>query len=237
MRELFQLAFLALVASTFTGCFDGRPVSRLDSGPVVPPPTDSGPITLTDSGPGCAPESTASACTDFADNDCDGQIDCNDISCCSAVSCATGTLCGNMGVDAGRDAGRDAGPTSCPGVSFPSTLPAACLPRCSSSTLSAWGACPSGDSVCVEEAFDRDTTPTVTTTVSGEARVLDCFGCVAYQQNTCAYTSCTDEYIAYAECGGTATLCPSEAAAFEACLDASTAFSDCASREVGRCFP
>lgn len=235
MRVLFQLAFLALLTSTFTGCFDGRPVSRLDSGPVLPPPTDSGPITLTDSGPGCAPESTASACTDFADNDCDGQIDCNDISCCSAVTCATGTLCGNMRVDAGVDAGRDAGPTSCPSTTFPNPLSSSCLPRCSAATESAALSCTTGE--CVGAAYDADTTPSVSAVISGTTVALNCRLCTAYQQQVCMYNACPTEFAAWAECDPDFTDCTSQLDDLDLCLDASSTFRTCFDREWGRCFP
>jgi len=241
MRAFFQLAFLALLASTFAGCFDNRPISRVDSGPVVvpmdggtDPGRDTGPIILQDSGPGCVPESSASACTDFADNDCDGQIDCNDISCCSLVSCATGTLCGNMRVDAGVDSG----PTSCPGVTFPSTLSSGCLPRCSSSTLTTANACPDAD--CFWTTLDADPTPSVNTTLNGMARVIDCSSCVSYQYTTCMYDYCPSQYTTWASCLGMTSDpadCDVEATALDSCLDASAGYGDCAGTEGRRCFP
>jgi hypothetical protein len=238
MRALFQLAFLALLASTFTGCFDNRPISRVDSGPVVVP-MDGGPIVLQDSGPGCVPESSASACTDFADNDCDGQIDCNDISCCSSVSCATGTLCGNMRVDAGVDAG----PGTCGTVTYLDPLHAGCMPRCSASTGAVAESCTT--SQCLADAVNADTTPGRTITLRApdgsttQMVTFTCGTCVAYQQETCMYDSCPSEYATWASCDETtdADACDGEITTLNSCLSASAGYETCFFAEVFRCFP
>ena len=241
MRAFFQLAFLALLASTFTGCFDNRPLSRVDSGPVIvpmdggtDPRRDGGPIILQDSGPGCVPESSASACTDFADNDCDGQSDCNDISCCSVVSCATGTLCGNMRVDAG---------TSCGTTGYFEPVPSSCLPRCSSGTLTAIDAC--ADYTCAAAALDRDTTPSVTMTLRNSAGTamntidLDCRFCWDYQDWTCWIDYCPDEFVPWYDCAaGGSGACDTEIADLQACLDTNTtAVQSCRNSRIPSCFP
>lgn len=244
MRALFQLAFTVLLATSVAGCFDNRPIPRVDSGPVqrdsgvTVPGVDSGPIILQDSGPGCVPESSASTCSDLVDNDCDGQIDCNDIGCCSFVSCATGTLCGNM-----RDAGVDSGTGTCGTVTYLDPLHAGCVPRCSASTRSVFESCSTPQ--CRIDAARADTTPSRSITLraaDGSATdtvAFTCAACVGYQQETCVYDYCPSQYVTWVNCDETTDpdACEGELTAVNDCLGASSGYTTCYNTEVFRCFP
>ncbi|MBZ0122012.1 MAG: hypothetical protein K8H88_33770, partial [Sandaracinaceae bacterium] len=144
------------------------------------------------------PESSAQACGDFRDNDCDLQIDCNDVGCCPFIFCDPGTLCGNMARDAGPPP-RDSGPAVCGGVEFlDDVLPPACLPRCRASTFTALEACTTA--ACVDSTLEGDLTPSVQYDLNGMVRELDCAECFGWQLGSCRAQNCPTEYVAYVEC-------------------------------------
>lgn len=84
--------------------------------------TDSGTGPRPDGGGG--PENTVAACSDGADNDGDGHVDCNDFDCCDVRTCDATTSCGRR-----PDGGMNG--MACEGPSEPENTLEACSDGCS----------------------------------------------------------------------------------------------------------
>ncbi len=244
MRAYVRTALLFSMLVSVAGCVDNRGRSNRDGGGEDCPPgtvclMDSGmhptDPSLPDSGTGsdCEPEASASACGDFLDNDCDGQIDCNDSSCCGFVTCARGTLCGDMGSS-----------DECGSFIYPEPVPSTCLPRCSAATWNAASSC--ADSTCFYATLDSDTTPPATPellrqdgTSTGTTVAIDCSECALLQAHSCMYDSCPSEFVTWVNCDRDvdADGCSGETDILQGCLDVSSTYGPCTDREVLRCFP
>lgn len=129
----------------------------------------------------------------------------------------------------------DAGGGVCGSVAgatgFPQ-LPASCGMRCLQSSLQTAQMCPEGDTDCFVAALEADPTPAASLDVGGGmTQQIDCIGCFNWQATSCVAESCPTEFNAWADCLGTAadpdTECADEDAAINACIDASTTFSNC----------
>lgn len=138
------------------------------------------------------------------------------------------------GSDAGGGGGSDAGGGG--GCEIPAdlgALPAACLPRCSASTLTAFMACTTA--ACQQTAAMADTTPPIT--VGGSA--FTCANCVNYGNNSCYAASCPTEFDAYLTCSAMmGATCTAEVSAVNACVMAHmTVVQTCVNERVTACFP
>jgi hypothetical protein len=145
--------------------------------------------------------------------------------------------------------GRDTPATATCGTvgagGFP-PLPAGCMPRCSTATLTAYNACPmdASGNMCRQAALDADTTATATVDIGmGMTQVIDCTGCTNWQINSCIYDSCTAEFTAYAMCAAMGTpetaemRCPTEVTALNGCIMTNLmALQTCAGMRGSMCF-
>ena len=126
-------------------------------------------------------------------------------------------------------------------------LTAACLPRCSAATATAYRACTTQS--CRNAAVAGDSTSGVDYYV-GTVHVtspLDCGGCVAYQEMHCFSEVCpseVDNYVDQCIAGGTASSCDAAIGAIDACLASLTTAEEavvdaCYASQAGPegCFP
>ncbi len=158
----------------------------------------------------------------------------------------TSTDAGGGGGDAGGGGGDAGGPRDAGGggtdaggggaCEIPadlSDLPAACLPRCSSATLTAFGACTTA--ACQQMAAMADTTPSIT--VGGMP--FACVNCVNYGNNSCYNASCPTEFMAYLTCAAMMGAdCSAQTTAVNMCVMAHmAAVQMCVNTRVSACFP
>lgn len=142
-------------------------------------------------------------------------------------------------MDSGPPPSRDAGPPpptpgACRIVDF-TQLPVACLPRCSSATDAAIGACEDGD--CFTAAIQADTTPPTTLTLpDGTTASLNCEGCVGQQVQSCWFELCPTEFQNFFACRDAGGTCTVEGDALDACR-AGTAVINCENTRLAGCFP
>ncbi len=164
-------------------------------------------------------------------------------------------------MDSGPTTMRDSGPprrdtgamaTSCGpwgGLTATSVeaVPASCLPRCSSATLTAVNACMDG--TCLNSALMADTTPSISMSFEGAMGTttldLDCGTCFDLQRFHCFSQVCPAEATPVLVCDSTmdADMCMGEVTALQTCLDGIATGSaqemtlqTCFNDEVGACF-
>ncbi len=119
-------------------------------------------------------------------------------------------------------------------------LPAACLPRCSSATVTCIMGC--ADGACQRACVDADTTAGTTLNASGESIPLDCSGCWDWGIQHCVFVSCPSELAGCAgcadQCNPDTAGCETEEAAIDSCITANqTAIQSCFNTQATRCFP
>lgn len=129
-------------------------------------------------------------------------------------------------------------------------VPAACMPRCSSATLSTINACPMGDDgTCLFGALMADTTPSIPMSFEGASGTtsldLDCGTCFDLQRFHCFSEQCPMQTTPFLVCDQTmdADMCMGEQMALQTCLDGivagsaqEMAFQTCFNDQVGACF-
>ncbi len=150
---------------------------------------------------------------------------------------------GMMGTDAGPMMDPDSGPgmSSCSVTSQSEVLPAGCLPRCTSSTLSALNACAMDmmPAQCQQNALMADTTPPVNMDFMGMTAPLDCSGCFNWMANTCLFENCAAETSACQMCADgcdpNMVGCETEEMAIQACA-ATMPFQTCFMNRAINCF-
>jgi hypothetical protein len=158
------------------------------------------------------------------------------------------------GTDSGPDGGTDSGPgpDSGPAGMCGATirrddippLSAACLPRCSRTTLERLMMCAAWDMRCQIETLMMDTTPAIPWTINGMPAMqpLNCQTCFFFQQISCAHDVCPSETLAFLACNPMmdADMCNGELMMLDGCLTGTTsnqmAFLMCVQREARRCF-
>lgn len=120
-------------------------------------------------------------------------------------------------------------------------LPSACLPRCSTATLSRYNACTTQS--CAEIAVAEDTTAPTTLTAAEGTLSLTCSRCFNWQLNSCAEELCPSQFDAYISCAragpaSTAeTRCASQISTVNSCLAANPSeYGFCADTRTSRCF-
>lgn len=122
-------------------------------------------------------------------------------------------------------------------------LPAGCLPRCTTATMTAYNACAAMTDMaarasCITAAFAADHTATVTVATSATASVpVSCggdttttFGCIEWQQLAAESTVCGPSLMAFITCangvptgGNVQTTCASEITARNNCITSNMA--------------
>jgi len=133
-------------------------------------------------------------------------------------------------MDSGTTPEMDSGsPASC-SVSSIMPLPAACLPRCASSTISAVNACFMMDAstedilACRDTALQSDPTPSVSVTTPSMPIDGDCEFCWRWQTNVAIAESCPSEFDAYLTCANMMGAdCSSQESALDGCVAANEA--------------
>lgn len=144
--------------------------------------------------------------------------------------------------DSGPTTGFDSGPTTpppppsgpCGTLAAFGPLPAACMPRCTSTTLTRIADCSDAD--CRRSWLEADPTPSTTIVVGGETVTLDCDLCYGWQMETCVQDACPFETQAYRDCIDAGGTCEAEVEAFNDCIDASSTAQSCVNTRVGACF-
>jgi len=177
--------------------------------------TDSGGITLMDSGTDTDGSTTMDSGTVDSGTVDSGTVD-------------SGTVDSGT-VDSGTvDSGTvDSGTATGPCADAPPAVPAAALPRCAAATLTCLMGC--ADAACQQTCIDGDTTPADTTTG------LDCNTCLNAQSIQCADANgCHAQYAAI-NCCIEAHSCADQACVNTSCGTELGAFNTCANGTGSAC--